>query len=266
MELSNEELHLRLDIYQGPLDLLLHLIKINEVDIYDIPISLITAQYIEYIERMDSLNLDLVGDFLIMAATLTHIKSKMLLPAPEETKDDQPAEDPRMELVKPLLEYASFRQAAENLASMPLLERDVFTRGGEGLGTLDLAPGQALPRPEQRVAKSTALELVKAWRYLLEERGKEEPTLSFFMETVTIGEKIGKIRAFMIAYKTAHFQDLPRARNDNFDLALCFLAILELARTGFLRLWQDPGPDPLGPRLFLADPTAADNLKAMDYR
>jgi segregation and condensation protein A len=265
METNSEELTLKLDIYEGPLDLLLHLIKRNEVDIYDIPISLITTQYLEYIEAIQTLNLDMVGDFLIMAATLTHIKSKMLLPATDEGKDDQPTEDPRMELVRPLLEYAAFQQAAEKLASRPILERDIFTRGGDGLESLDFPPGQKLDKPEPLVVKCSSYELVKAWRQLIDQSNQKDPTLKFFMETVTIGEKINQIRLFLIETKTAHFQDLVKSRINNFDLALCFLAILELARTGFLRLWQEHDLDQSGPKLFLTDPSAAANLENLDY-
>jgi segregation and condensation protein A len=264
MELNDDELNLRLDIYEGPLGLLLHLIKRNEVDIYDIPISLITAQYLEYMDMMTDLNLDLVGDFLIMAATLTHIKSKMLLPTPAADKDGRAEEDPRMELVKPLLEYAAFQEATENLAGRPQLDRDVFVRGGEGLETLDLPPGQELHRPDQEVAKSSSYELVKTWRALLSRGGPESLTLSFFMETMTIGQKIALIRRFLIEAKTADFRDLLSDGGDNFDLALSFIAVLELARTGFLRLWQNQPAGGGGPRLFLADPTAAAALESLE--
>jgi segregation and condensation protein A len=266
MEAYNEDLNIKLSNFEGPLDLLLHLIRINEIDIYDIPISLITSQYLEAIQQIHQINLDLAGDFLLMASTLAQIKSRLLLPVPESHDEGHPAEDPRMELVKPLLEYDAYQRAADELSARPILERDVFVRGGDGLETLDLAPGQELPKPEQRVAKASSYELVKAWRYLVDLRSKEEPTLSFFMETVTIGQKISQIRAFLIASKTAHFLELLSGKSDNFELALCFLATLELARTGFLRLWQDREIDTLGPKLYLADPTAAANLENLDYR
>ena len=105
---------LKLDMFEGPLDLLLYLIKKNQIDIYDIPISEITEQYMEYIEMMKMLNLDIVGDFLVMAATLMHIKSKMLLP-PDPSDVPQEEEDPRDELVRRLLEYKKFKEIAEEL-------------------------------------------------------------------------------------------------------------------------------------------------------
>jgi len=117
---------IKLDIFEGPLDLLLYLIKKNEIDIYNIPVSLIVEQYLQYLKMIKSLNLDLAGEYLVMASTLIHIKSRMLLPEPEEPEEEE--EDPRAELVRQLLEYKAFKEAAENLSQRPILERDVFTR------------------------------------------------------------------------------------------------------------------------------------------
>src|SRR5215470_13361234 len=120
----------KLDLFEGPLDLLLHLIKKAEVEIADIPIATITDQYLAMIEGVAELNLDNAGEYLVMAATLTYIKSRMLLPsAPGD--DDEVDEDPRTELVQQLLEYQRYREAAGHLASRPLLARDVFTGSGE---------------------------------------------------------------------------------------------------------------------------------------
>lgn len=115
----------KLDIFEGPLDLLIHLVKKNEMDIYDIRITVITEQYLEYLEVMKDLNINVAGEFLVMAATLIHIKSKMLLPRPPEDEED---EDPRLEIARPLVEYLRLKGAAEQLGQRPLLERDVFVR------------------------------------------------------------------------------------------------------------------------------------------
>jgi segregation and condensation protein A len=262
MQFTSEELTLKLDIYEGPLDLLLHLINRNEVDINDIPVSLITAQYLEYIDLIETLNLDLAGDFLIMAATLTHIKSKQLLPS-GSSKSDAPEDDPRLELVRPLLEYAAFQAASSALGERPQLERDVFTRGGVGLETIDLPEDH---QESSQVAITSAYELTRAWQTLLSRHKSAGLSLSFLLETMTIGEKLKLIRAYLVEVKSSHFQDLHGNRNNNFELALNFLAILELARTGFLRLYQDIEVDHTGPRIFLADPTALDNPQALDYR
>src|SRR6185295_14242347 len=114
-ESSPEAYSVKLDAFEGPLDLLIHLIKKHEVSIYDIPIALISRQYLAYVEMMQELNLDTVGEFLVMAATLIHIKSKMLLPRPESAEDGEPEEDPRDALVRRLLEHQKFKAAAELL-------------------------------------------------------------------------------------------------------------------------------------------------------
>ncbi len=117
----------KLDIFEGPLDLLLYLIKKNELDIYNIPIAMITKQYLEYIDILKTLNLDLAGEYLVLAATLVHIKSKLLLPEiPEEGEEEA---DPRQELVQQLLEYQAFKTASQSLQAREVLERDVFIRG-----------------------------------------------------------------------------------------------------------------------------------------
>ena len=120
---------IKLDVFEGPLDLLLYLIRKNEIDIYNIPISLIAEQYLQYLEMMRSLNLDLAGEYLVLASTLVHIKSKMLLPPVEGESEDEDGEDPRAELVRQLLEYQAFKEAALKLDGRPILERDLFKRG-----------------------------------------------------------------------------------------------------------------------------------------
>ena len=114
----------KLEIFEGPLDLLLHLIRKNEMDIFDIPIASITDQYLEYLEIMKALNITLAGDFLVMASTLLHIKSRMLLPGLEEEEE----EDLRIEITRPLLEYLRLKEVAGELSERELLDRDVFSR------------------------------------------------------------------------------------------------------------------------------------------
>ena len=123
--IDNEEYKIKLDIFEGPLDLLLHLIRKNEVDIFDIPIAMITDQYLEYLEMMKALNINVVGDFLVMATTLIHIKSRMLLP--EESVEGE-EEDPRTDITRPLLEYLRLKEVAAELSEREILERDVFKR------------------------------------------------------------------------------------------------------------------------------------------
>ena len=156
----------RLRNFEGPLDLLLHLIKKNEVDIYDIPIALITRQYLEYLEVMEELNLDIVGEFLVMAATLIHIKSRMLLPRPDPTQDD-PAEDPREALVRRLLEHQRFKAAAELLHERETLRS---AQWGRPDGRVAEVVGEA-PEPEIEV---DLFSLMAAFRQVLE-RARQRP-------------------------------------------------------------------------------------------
>ena len=128
----------QLEIFEGPLDLLLHLIKKNEVSITDIPIATITEQYLATLEVMQTFNLDVAGEFLVMAATLIHIKSRMLLPMADDEDDEEEGTDPREELVRRLLEYQRFKDAADQLERRELLTRDVFVRS--------VAPAEAIPR------------------------------------------------------------------------------------------------------------------------
>src|SRR5262245_31354168 len=150
----------QLDVFEGPLDLLLHLIKKNEVEIVDIPIAIITEQYLAYLEVMHELSLDVAGEFLVMAATLTLIKSRMLLPPSEDEDEEEP--DPRAALVQQLLEYQRYREAALALSERPLLNRDVFVReplaeSSESAGASD----QAAP------LQVSVWELLEAFRAVL---------------------------------------------------------------------------------------------------
>src|SRR5512147_2106747 len=132
---------IKLEIFEGPMDLLLHLIKKHELNVYDIPIALITQQYLEYLDIMKSLDMEIAGEFLVMASTLTHIKSRMLLPPPENPEDEDEGADPRAELIRRLLEYKRFKDAAHGLEEKEALWSQVFTR------TTDAAP--ELPPDEE---------------------------------------------------------------------------------------------------------------------
>ncbi|MDR2443319.1 MAG: segregation/condensation protein A, partial [Deltaproteobacteria bacterium] len=240
----SSDLQIKLDIYQGPLALLLHLIKKNEVSIHDIPVALITAQYLSYLEEYkDSIDLNMAGDFLIMAATLVHIKSKMLLPETIDA-DGNVAEDPRLEIVRPLLEYAACQAAAETLGDLPMLDRDFFTRGGS---FLDALPNAIEEGEESREVNGSLYDLISAWRDLAGRKEVKETCLNFTMETKTIAQKLQEIRDSLLRQKSAHFLELAGKSPTTFELSLSFLAVLELARTGFLRMFQDLERDQTGP-------------------
>src|SRR5262245_3214823 len=146
----------RLPAFEGPLDLLLHLIRVNELEITDIPIARIAEQYLEYLDLLRDLDLDVAGEYLLMAATLAWIKSRMLLP-PDGVEDD-PGVDPRAELVARLLEYQRFKEAAEQLAERPLLGRDVFAAA---------VPGPEAPPEAERELEVSLLDLGLAYRRVL---------------------------------------------------------------------------------------------------
>ena len=155
----------KLDIFEGPLDLLLHLVKKNEVEIADIPVATITDQYLAYLDILQQLDLDVAGEYLVMAATLLHLKSRLLLPG-DETGDEEEGEDPRAELVRQLLEYQRFKEAADLLNRRDLLERDVFVRAplldetdAEADAVYDVSLGDLLDAL-QEVLKRAAPEVV----------------------------------------------------------------------------------------------------------
>src|SRR5215471_16739234 len=181
-----EDYPIRLQMFEGPLDLLLHLIKKNEVNIYDIPISLITQQYLDYLDLMQELDLDIVGEFLVMAATLIHIKSRMLLPRPDPTQED-PGEDPREALVRRLLEHQKFKAAAEMLH-----EREIqrSAQWGRPDGRVADVVGDA-PEPELEV---DLFSLMAAFRQVLE-RARARPRVLLPPEQVPIEERIEQLLA-----------------------------------------------------------------------
>jgi len=218
----------RLEMFEGPLDLLLHLINKNELDITNIPIALITDQYLEYLKLMKVLNLDIAGEYLLMAATLLHIKSKMLLPSSPEQEEEE-GEDPRAELVRRLLEYQNYKKAAVELERRPLLDRDVFIR----LISVDTEE----PAEEKRVEVSL-FELLEAFRQVLE-RVKAETFHEVILERLSVEEKVQEILSLLQMEKRSiafHllFPDQPSRR----EVIITFLAILELVKMKLIRIFQ----------------------------
>lgn len=229
----------KLDVFEGPLDLLLYLIRKNEIDIYDIPISLITEQYMEYVEAMKSLNLDMAGEYLLLAATLLHIKSRMLLPAHE---DDEPEEeDPRSELVKQLLEYQAFKEAALNLGAMRMLNRDVFTRAA--------VPDEELGDIERPIREIGIFELVEVFQRILADAG-EDYRIEVDMEKISLSQRINEIMDELSRKKVLTFEELLGVARSRKGIVYTFLALLELMKLRLAKAFQT---DPNGPiRVYLA--------------
>jgi segregation and condensation protein A len=226
-------LKIRLTAFEGPLDLLLYLIKKNEIDIYDIPISVITQQYLEYLEMMKNLNLDVAGDFLLMAATLLHIKSKMLLPpsAEEEGEGEKEEEDPRAELVRRLLEYQRFKEAARELSKGPLLDREVFLRSFFGE---DLAEG---PEEVEAGAEASLFDLLEAMKKVLEGLPPED-FQEISVESLNIKDKILQIMERLWETESVAFNEFYTPSTPRREIILTFLALLELLRLRMIRAFQ----------------------------
>ena len=218
----------RLEMFEGPLDLLLHLIQKNEVDIFNIPIALITEQYLETLNVMKVLNLDIVGEYLLMASTLLHIKSKMLLPISAEEEEEE-GEDPRAELVRRLLEYQKYKQAAAELERRPMLDRDVFIR-------LVLVDDQEL-REEERI-EVNLFELLDAFRHVLE-RAKPESVHEVILDRISVEEKVQDILSLLRREnRSVAFHLLFPEQASRRVIIVTFLAILELVKSKLIRIFQ----------------------------
>jgi len=219
----------KLDIFEGPLDLLLHLIRKNEMDIYDIPIAVITAQYLEYLDMMKDLNLNIAGNFLVMAATLIHIKSRMLLPKPPEDEED---DDPRLELTRPLVEYLQLKAAAEKLSQRPILFRDVFTR--------DFL-SQELAGKEEGLIRVGLFELMDAVRRILLER-EPETLVPLPGPMIPIEAKMEEVLIRLREQGRIILDHMLGSPVSKPEIILIFLALLELARINKITLYQElPG-------------------------
>ena len=232
----------RLTLFEGPLDLLLHLIRENELEITDLPIAQVATQYLEYLDVLRELHLDVAAEYLVMAATLAWIKSRMLLPADDETGEAEEI-DPRAELIARLLEYQRFKEVAEQLGRRPLLGRDVFAPPG-----VELEP----PAEGEREIEVGLLELVEALRRTLRQARASEAAHEVVTETVTVRERMVAVIDALEQSEVVELDALLREPDGRSSLSLVvatFLAILELARTAALRIYQsiDPSGAPRGP-------------------
>lgn len=215
---SGPRIEIKLEGFEGPLDLLLHLVRKEKLNIYDIPISHITTQYLEYLELMKSLNVDLASEFIAMAATLIYIKSRMLLP--EAFEEDE--EDPREELMRRLLEYQLYKEAADQLRGLSQLGRDVFTFGMlegeiEQLGTFESE------------LDASFFDLLKCYKDVLH-RFPKDLLHEIELEPMTIEQKIDQIQVWMREKGEGLLEDLFMLSRNRFDLVLTFIAVLELVR------------------------------------
>jgi segregation and condensation protein A len=218
----------RLPIFEGPLDLLLHLIKKNEVQITDIPIATITDQYLALLEELPELNLDGAGEYLVMAATLVYIKSRMLLPTTPE--DEEPEDDPRAELVQQLAEYQRFREVAVALGERNVLARDVFAGGGE---RLDPAADDEQPP----VRDASLGDLLEALRDVLN-RIRPPRAHEIEREPISIRACVARVLAEFAVAERLEFTSLFAPDSTRGEIIVTFLALLELIRLRVLRARQ----------------------------
>ncbi|HJV35569.1 segregation and condensation protein A [Geomonas sp.] len=219
----------QIEQFEGPLDLLLHLIKKNEVDIYNIPIAAITKQYLEYMELLKELNLDIAGEFLVMAATLLQIKSRMLLPV-ERDDDEAEVEDPRAELVRRLLEYQRYRDASSELVVRNLLGRDVFARKFP-------SPELAEMEPEEEPADVELFDLIEAFRKILS-RVSVDTFHSVGADGISIADRISQVLSILHEAKTVCFDSLFTDGMTRDLLVVTFLSILELCKLKLIKIVQ----------------------------
>lgn len=219
-----------LDKFEGPLDLLLHLIRKEEMDIYEIEIAQITAQYLDFIDAMQSLNLDIAGEYLVMAATLLHIKSRMLLPLHEEEKSEEEELDPRAELIRRLLEYQRYKDAACTFAALPQLDRDVFLA----------APVAAESGEEEspEIEPIGLYALVEAFRDLLK-KAPQDFVHEVTAEHLSVTERIQTILNRLQERPQLPFSELLPTPLDRAEVVVMFLALLELVKMNLVKIYQN---------------------------
>ena len=239
--------HVKLPVFEGPLDLLLYLIKRDEIDIYDIPIERITRQYLEYLRLIKMLDLELAGEYLVVAATLVYIKSRVILPhdqrPPEEEADE---DDPRWELVRQLVEYKKYKDAAFELQRCLARQEDVHARGGSFKP--DLGADGSLPFDQVGL-----FDLLSVFQKILARAAQNEDLRDIFEDRFTVSDKIQFIQGRMAARQRLAFEELFVAGASRTEIVVTFLAVLELIRLKQIGVAQD-GPFGLIELMRLASP------------
>jgi segregation and condensation protein A len=254
---TDEGYRVSLPMFEGPLDLLLHLVKKHELNILDIPIAFITEKYTAYIRLLDELNIDVASEYLVMAATLVHLKSRMLLPNPPEDEPDESSDeaemDPRAELVRRLLEYQKYKLAAEQLSARPLLGRDVFPRGSSD----EVASGQPA------LETVSMFKLLDAFQSVLERTHQtKEHQIDF--ERFSITERISELSDLLAVKKRLVFHEIFVERFSRAELIMTFLAILEMTRLRMIQLTQDGPLAPIYIELRVAEDTTSDTSLSVE--
>lgn len=243
-----------LPAFEGPLDLLLHLIRKHELDVLDLPIAFVTERYLGYVTMMEQLNLDIASEYLVMAATLAHIKSKMLLPQePEDQKDDDVLEeevDPRAELIRRLLEYQKYKAAAEQLGARGIAGRDVFVRGSD-------APEASGPPP---LVAPGLFKLLDAFQAVLK-RAQGDAAFEITAEGISIQDRMRQLVELLRERRQVVFEDLFEGQVTIYDLVVTFMAILEMGKRRLVRIYQ---ADPHSP-IHLRSTVVSEDEEALSF-
>jgi len=215
------------EIFEGPMDLLIHLIRKNDLDIYDIPIALITDQYLQYLELMQAMNIDYAGDFLLMASSLTQIKSRMLLPTHDGEEDE---EDPLQEITRPLLEYLQMKSAADQLIERNLLGEKTFIRNP--------SRDEFLTNSDDEFIKIGLFELIDAFQKILE-RIPDGHRVELTADEISVKDKISQIVEVLEAKTSITFLELFSDNPNKHEVIITFLAILEMVKLTLIRIIQN---------------------------
>lgn len=248
-EATDAVLRLHLDKFEGPMEVLLYLIKAQEIDIFDIPIATITEQYLGFLDMMEEENLEVAGDYLVMAATLVQIKSKMIIPVEADTdEEDIEEEDPRMELVEKLIAYRMYRDVAARL--------QLFEEERAGWFSRNVKPEIVEDDSEEEMIEVSLFDLTQAFKGILRFI-EEKPAHEIEMEPVSVDEKIEYIQTILDMQGSVAWADLFRACRHRVEAVCCFLAILELTRMGGIRIEQRGSFEELRLTRFLEESEAA---------
>ena len=252
---SDETYQVQLDSFTGPLDLLLHLIRKQKVNIYDIPVALIAQQYMNYLNLMKTLNLSFAGEFLVMAATLLQIKSRMLLPKDESVDQvEGELEDPREELVRQLMEYEQFKEAAGRLSNHEKVWRDAYAR--------DLMVEETKQSEELPLEDLSLFDLLNALQGVLD-RTAAQPFIDVTPDALTVQDRINTILDHLETQQSVTFEALFEGALSRGLVIVTFLALLELVRMNLVRLYQGDlfGPIRIARRFVPAEETESDDSR-----
>ncbi len=229
-----ETWRVRLPIFEGPLDLLLHLVKVNQVEISDIPVAIICDQFHQYLELMEVLNLDVAGDYIYMAAYLIHLKSKLLLPAPKTLDGQEVGEDPRQDLVERLLEYRRLKDAAQTLAEVDSQRRGMWRRTSNEIRHIAKEDAPALD-----LSEVSLFDLLRTFKHVLERFDRENPEPILMPgEVYSVRQQIERLLDVLVASRPYNLVDDLRCLSCRREAIAAFLGVLEMARMHLVRVHQ----------------------------